>query len=352
MGTLCQILAVPAAPGPNAVVSAFIYTISVLTFNEGLLIRSSKHTPWLAQCGILFLIVAGTAYFFYVDRNVWIRVYILNFGFGLICLVTAWRVRALRLGQMTERILFWTLLIFSIQFILRTLLTQQFIVPDATAFGLSPFWLALQYSLAVLGVALALALLGVAVGDVIEDLRRERAIDSLTGLLNRRGFQEGAAPCMHDPRSLPLSVVVADIDHFKQINDALGHAAGDEVLRTLGKVIRQAARRIDLCGRLGGEEFVLLLPNCDAEGAAAFAERLRAAISATRFAGLPDTWRVTASFGLAEKRPDESLSDLLVRADAALYRAKHAGRDRVERHTETMLGQPLGQTDRLSIDPV
>lgn len=335
LGTLSQVLWVPPDAGLNAVVSAFIYTASVLVFREGLLMRCGLRTPLWADLAAAILIVGGIAYFYYVDCNLLVRVYILQFGYGAICFWTAWRVRILRLGRLTERILFWTLLVFSIQFVLRTVLTAQFIVPGTAAFGQSLFWLVLQLSLAVLGVALALAVLGVAMGDVIDDLRRDRSSDSLTGLLNRRGFEEGAAQLMRDRHPWPISIVVADIDHFKQINDLLGHAVGDEVLRAIGAILRQQVGRRDLCGRLGGEEFVLLLPGRDEAGAVMLAERLRQAIGLARFAGVPESWQITASFGLVEGRRGKTLSEWISRADAALYNAKRSGRDRVERSTGT-----------------
>src|SRR5690606_10703282 len=168
LGTLSQILQIPPGAGPNAVVSAFIYTLSVLAFSEGLLARTGRGTSFTEKACITFLIVGGIAYFYYVDRNLLVRIYILNFGYGLICLATAWRLRDMRHGRLMERVLFWTLLAFAVHFFPRTILTVGVAAPDPAQFGLSPFWLALQFSLAVLGVALALALLAVTVGDVIE----------------------------------------------------------------------------------------------------------------------------------------------------------------------------------------
>jgi diguanylate cyclase (GGDEF)-like protein len=273
--------------------------------------------------------VGGIAYFFYVDRQLITRIYLLNFGFGLICLATSWRLRSLRLGQTAERILFWILLSFSLHFFPRTILTVGVAAPAANEFASSSFWLALQFSLAVLGAALALALLLVAASDTIEDLRRERSLDPLTGLLNRRGFDEIAIEHLHVSRTWPVSLIVIDIDHFKKVNDSFGHPVGDTVLTTFSRLLLAAARHADVCGRLGGEEFLLLLPDCDAMGARTIAERLRTKVRLTSFNDLPRDWRVTVSIGIAEARRGEALSDLIARADEALYEAKRAGRDRV-----------------------
>ncbi|MEW6219779.1 MAG: GGDEF domain-containing protein [Thermodesulfobacteriota bacterium] len=135
----------------------------------------------------------------------------------------------------------------------------------------------------------------------------------------RRGFADA------------LGLVMVDIDHFKWVNDAFGHQTGDEVLKAVGQRLRQTVRRYDLVGRYGGEEFLLLLPNTGAAEVQAVAERVWAAIRGTpvaRDAGEPVA--VTASLGLAvATREDREPAMALARADAALYRAKHSGRDRI-----------------------
>lgn len=133
-----------------------------------------------------------------------------------------------------ERILFWTLLAFSVHFFPRTVLTVGVAAPPAAVFGASPFWLALQFSLAVLGVMLALAIFAVTVSDMVADLRHERSADPLTGVLNRRGFEENAQKLLDDARAWPISVILVDIDHLKSINDTFGHPVGDAVLKGFG----------------------------------------------------------------------------------------------------------------------
>ena len=337
LGTLSQILGVPDGHGPNAVTSAFLYTLSVLLLNDGLLRRSGQRLGPISYLAILGLICGGVAYFFYVDRQLIVRIYIMNFGYGLVCLATAWRLRRLRVGMFAEKILFWTSLAFSLHFFPRTVLTVGTVAPSATAFGASPFWLALQFSLAVLGVMLALALFAVTVSDMMADLRYERSVDSLTGVLNRRGFEERAQELLNSARAWPTSLILVDIDHFKNINDTFGHPAGDAVLKTFGHLLQGAMRQVDICGRLGGEEFAFLLPNCDAAGADAFAQRLRGIVRQTRFDGLPASRQLTASFGVASARHGEGLGALIARADTALYRAKRQGRDRVETQAENPL---------------
>jgi diguanylate cyclase (GGDEF)-like protein len=125
---------------------------------------------------------------------------------------------------------------------------------------------------------------------------------------------------------------MVDIDHFKDINDTHGHLVGDEALREIARVLQGAVRTVDLVGRYGGEEFVIVLPETTAEGAIAFAERLRDRVSQHVFASerLPSL-RLTISIGVASypTSPVESVEDLFARADEALYRAKAAGRNAV-----------------------
>ncbi|MET3604693.1 diguanylate cyclase (GGDEF)-like protein [Sphaerotilus sulfidivorans] len=155
-------------------------------------------------------------------------------------------------------------------------------------------------------------------------LRRLALHDSLTGAVNRRGFMDRLAQAQQ--QQALLSLVMIDIDHFKRINDRHGHAAGDGVLREVAARLRRQMRGADLLGRLGGEEFALLLPATDLAGALAQAELARQAL---RREPMAIAGTVTASFGVAQWDGSESAADWLHRADLALYQAKRCGRDQV-----------------------
>lgn len=166
-----------------------------------------------------------------------------------------------------------------------------------------------------------------ALAEANEALQVLSDTDPLTGLLNRRGLQprfEAAMALVRRQRSM-LSVALFDIDHFKQINDRFGHAAGDAVLQTLGRWMREHFRASDLCARLGGEEFVVVLLECDGATAAILAQRCLDQIGAL---GFPGVGRVTVSIGVASTdRCGFHLDTLLKAADEALYAAKRAGRN-------------------------
>ena len=164
-----------------------------------------------------------------------------------------------------------------------------------------------------------------------EETRRLATTDPLTGVFNRRTFIELAGRELARSRRdvAPLSLMILDLDHFKQVNDTYGHLVGDEVLVAFANLVKECARRGDLVVRYGGEEFCVLLPATPLAAALALAERIRAATAAAALASQPI--KVTVSIGVtAYSGPiDATLELLLARADEALYRAKHEGRNRV-----------------------
>ena len=165
-----------------------------------------------------------------------------------------------------------------------------------------------------------------------ERLTRLAQVDILTGCANRRHFLERAGEMiiLADRDRRPLSLAVLDLDNFKHINDTWGHPCGDAVLSATGKVLRQHVRSSDHLGRIGGEEFAVLMPHTAAADTRAIVDRVRQAIADAVVTAESGEIRITASFGIAELRAGEDYDALYVRADAALYAAKHAGRNRVE----------------------
>lgn len=165
-------------------------------------------------------------------------------------------------------------------------------------------------------------------------LRIERLLerDPLTGTLNRRAF-DAALEQAHAGflRGCGYALVMIDMDRFKHLNDTLGHAAGDAALRQMVEELRPCVREVDRFGRLGGEEFCLLLADTDLTGAALVAERMRMLVEEAPLRWLEQDWPLSASFGIAEAAPgDADARAVLARADAALYRAKHQGRNLVQ----------------------
>lgn len=204
--------------------------------------------------------------------------------------------------------------------------------------GLSVFSLALAVALggylddppmliSTLGAALAtgtgLAIFARGMGARMSSLSSRVRHDALTGLLNRRAFDDDLAASARD--SEPFALVLLDLDRFKPLNDHHGHQAGDTVLRQFGRLLRRHLRGRDRAYRYGGEEFAVLAPSCGPHEALQVAERIRQALEA---ASLGPQGDVTVSAGTAAWRPGEGTTALVERADAALYAAKTAGRNR------------------------
>jgi two-component system, cell cycle response regulator len=187
-----------------------------------------------------------------------------------------------------------------------------------------------QAALSMLALQAAAAMVRTRLYEQAEKLA---TTDGLTGLLNRRTLSAQLAARVREAQRYrrPLSLLLLDVDHFKKVNDTHGHPAGDAVLRGVAAVARAQARETDLVARYGGEELAVVLPETDAAGAHAIAERLRAAVEGTAHATEQGSLRVTVSIGVGTwpgggQTPDE----LLTTADRAMYRAKQTGRNRVE----------------------
>ncbi|WP_144289869.1 GGDEF domain-containing protein [Ideonella sp. A 288] len=244
----------------------------------------------------------------------------------------AWDALRGEFGDTTAFAVLWPLVACIALVVLR--LTAALVWPDVTGRLLpaeGPFHVALALVLLVLTLLVHGSLASVVLLRMVARLRHLSQRDALTGLFNRAELMQQleARHRMLVRYGEPFAVLIIDVDHFKSVNDTLGHAAGDAVLINVAQVLNASARDVDVLGRLGGEEFCVLLPHTDAASARLAAERLRLAIADGHI-----TWRqhavwLTVSVGLAHgDDPDESPSHLLERADQALYQAKHSGRNR------------------------
>ena len=207
------------------------------------------------------------------------------------------------------------------------------VMPEVGARPLSesnPFNAATAMAFMVVGLVLNMVLALLVVGRLIERLRQRTMRDALTGLLNRRALapllQRQAGRLRRYQES--YAVLMIDIDYFKKVNDSFGHAAGDAALVNLATLMREAARDVDHIVRVGGEEFCMLLPHTDRDGALRLGNRLRELVRTSD--AMPARVTMTVSVGVAvAQSADETPESVLARADVALYRAKAAGRDQV-----------------------
>ena len=277
-----------------------------------------------AAAGLITTIV-----FFFPQRDLRDAVW-LYFAGTMLVIGAGSVTRSLRKAPLPERATVAMLVLFAVvDFGLGTLALGQGSSGEGEGYLLFRTLLVLLYPLAFIGVGLFAVFLVAA--DLAEKMRLLATSDELTGIYNRRGFEESAERAIRNAQRQrqPLALVIADIDSFKTVNDRHGHSTGDRALKHFASRIERMVRRGDLIGRIGGEEFALLLINSRAQDALEVVERIRRDIAAMPVEGRAQIV-MTASFGVTGLRPGGiSLATLLARADRALYRSKLDGRDRV-----------------------
>ncbi len=282
------------------------------------------------------------------------RLIIVNIGYGVMFAMGVTTLLNARRRNLVDLAIIAIMAFQAADFLARPTLTLLFerSIP-AEAYRESIYYSLIGLVLGVKGVTTAMVLIGATIADWTKALRESSDRDSLTGLLNRGAFEQSIRALLSRAQTedRPLSLVVADIDHFKQVNDIWGHQAGDQAISSFGELIDQMVRGSDMAGRIGGEEFCIAIWNCPNDPAERLAERIRQAFARLEHDSLNDDIRLTASFGVATARDGETYEHLFARADAALYRAKSSGRDRVEnaedRRQEEALPKPTPQPTEL-----
>lgn len=331
------------------VVTAFaVFLGATIVFNGGLAHKYGVRPPWALMLG--FLVVASVAVYLVQDlpRQSLTRMMAYQFPYAVM------QLAALGIVLNSRQRLAWLDLMLALvlgasalQFASKPLIAGALggWGADPQAYVTTRYALVSQSLGTVFALALALLALAVLVRDALAEATSKSETDTLSRLFNRGGFERHADRAIRDAvrRGVPVALVIADLDYFKNINDTYGHACGDRVIEAFAGFLREAAADHHVAGRIGGEEFAIILPGTNLAAARLFAEGARNAFSALPIEGLPADHRCSASFGVAELAADEGFVDLLRRADAALYEAKNAGRDCVRvsigarrRHTPTI----------------
>ncbi|MBZ9695980.1 GGDEF domain-containing protein [Mesorhizobium sp. B2-3-14] len=348
-GFLFQYFTLPIGVTLTKLVSNICFTIAACCLSGAIIARYGRKVPGVGIAVLAGGGLAAFAWFLFVTPDLTWRILAMNFGFGGVSLLVAAELRPVRNNGPTEKILFVLSLLSSVNFFVRTLAVVIAHGPFAGYDGFygSSYWTTALLSHALLSLLIALCLFTAAALDVMKALKTETHTDPLSGLLNRRGFEERAAMLLQRcaVAKFPVALVLADLDHFKALNDMHGHAAGDRVIADFAGKLRSATGARGAAGRIGGEEFAVLLPLTDLAAARLFAEAVRTLYSAGGVDGLPAGTKVTASFGVAARSGDETLEPLMRRADEALYKAKKNGRDSVrlsyERPETVFVPEPL-----------
>ena len=307
--------------------NAFFYAAVVLACISAL-VRVRTRVPVIGFAGISLIAVSGFAYFAWVEPSTLIRILLLNGCFAALTILTIIRLVAAGIRDLADRLFVAGVALGAALAIGRPVLIIANVMDinpggplDESAYwgsvaGLTPL-------LAILVVAVfAFAL----VLEIVVRLTREAERDHLTGLLNRRGFETAANEALGSAPS-GQALLIADIDDFKQVNDRFGHAVGDRVIATVGTILSRQGES-DFAGRIGGEEFALFYRETTVAQLERLASRIAEELARQRISGLPDGYPLTISIGLHRRDSAESLDDMLILADRALYRAKSSGKNR------------------------
>ena len=262
----------------------------------------------------------------FLARNSLLRMALYQLPYVAMATLCTLAVIRSRRGRWADRMLAVFLVLFALHFASRPLaaLVSGGMGATASDYLSTIYAVTTQFDVAILTIAIAVTLLGLAVADIVADLENGMRHDPLTGIFNRLGFDSAFRGRLPDDRSAVCCLIACDLDDFKSINDTYGHAAGDAALVLVADALREGRRSSDTVARVGGEEFALILPDTAAADARALADRVNAALADT-------APKLTVSAGVADTSATPlSPLDLLRLADEALYRAKHAGRARAE----------------------
>lgn len=324
-GFLLQLLAAPVGDEPVRLSANLFFIAAGWALTAGVILRQGTVPPYAALTFLAFAGYLACAWFMLLAPSMGGRLIAINVSIGGMALLAAIELRRAQPYGPIEKLLVALALLSAANLLARPLIVFAFegVPLNYVELYQSVFWTSTLVCHAMISLLLALSVFTAAAMDIVHELQRDSETDSLSGLLNRRGFGQRAAALLKSRREngLPVALVLADLDHFKSINDRFGHDVGDSVIAGFGASIRRLAPDGAIAGRLGGEEFAVLLPLSDLPSARLFAEGLR-----TAFAAEAPT---TASFGVAVYDNDQEMRPILRRADQALYAAKQAGRNRV-----------------------
>lgn len=330
LAMLVQLGDFPSDDNLNTVLSAAFYVGGTLVGGYGILQRSGLRLTSAFYILSFALIVGGVWYYCYIEPDLLSRVYVLNLGMATLILSFAWQARRLFKGPLVDKLLLVMLVLVALQFVPRTLLTARSLLGDVDGddFATTVFWQWTVFSTAIAAVVTGFALLAAAGYDRIGELSHERDSDPLTGLLNRRGLEMRYDALSQTKKGVPGWVAVCDIDYFKALNDAYGHAAGDAVLKEFAGILRKLIGERPLIARTGGEEFVICVDDMHADNVFQLMEGVRQNIERHQFQRLAKEASVTCSIGCVRLPEQGDFWQAVDKADKILYAAKKEGRNR------------------------
>lgn len=310
----------------QVMLSGTLFTVAVVLLTHGLVrLAERRYSYWLPTAFIV-LMLACRLYFVIVENNPVQRFFVLHITITIILLHGAYLARRLLMGNSAEKIVYVSFLILAASTIPRSLLALPGPASGFSA-NVDAYWLATQVTVYVFSIVFGLSLTLAIMHRRIVVHRALSESDALTGLRNRRGFFNTVERRIQ--RTDYYTVLVADIDHFKKVNDTYGHSIGDIVLTETADIIDSSIRAEDISGRIGGEEFAIFLPDTPVHEGHDIAERLRQNFERFTFGQGKADIRCTISLGVAQCDSSVPIDDAILKADQRLYEAKAAGRNQV-----------------------
>ncbi|MEO3387186.1 GGDEF domain-containing protein [Mesorhizobium sp. CAU 1741] len=310
---------------------ATTFLAALLLLNIGLAHHYRRETPRTVLVGTLAVSMVAFTLTVDMPRDSMSRMFLYQTPYAAMQAIGALIVFAAPRRRLPDNALGAFMLLSALHFLSKPLLATLLGGPGAT----SQDYLQTDYAMlsqalgVVLSVATALLLLVMLIASVLKDITAKSETDLLSGLLNRRGFEDRLADIARHrtANGMPVTLIMCDLDHFKSVNDTFGHAVGDRLIALFATTLRESAARHHVLGRIGGEEFAIVLPGSNLAAGRLFAENARTAYAGAQVDGLGALNSFTASFGVAEMEADEPPSVFAARADSALYEAKRSGRD-------------------------
>ncbi|UYO00288.1 MAG: GGDEF domain-containing protein [Devosia sp.] len=328
---LCQEFVTPRFDAAGRLISNGLFFPAVAAICAAILMRMNVVVPWRLFLGVILAGVPPFLWFLFIDADVQARVVISGCVVGSLALVTLAKATAARPERAMERILVACVLIGVLVAIGRPALMVVGLldVNEDGSLLASDYWASVRGLSPILIAVIATAFLAGIALEIIGTAQREARTDLLTGLSNRRGFEGTVRPWLEasSPGTQP-ALILADIDNFKSINDRFGHKAGDRAISIVGKVMDNLGGA-DCAGRIGGEEFALFYRHATQRDLADRAMAIQDALARLGLPELPAGHRLTLSMGIHLAADYERLPDMMEQADAALYRAKADGKNRI-----------------------
>ncbi|MEZ5892278.1 MAG: GGDEF domain-containing protein [Parvularculaceae bacterium] len=329
-----------------------LYAVTAILVSAGMMLRYQKWAPWSLLAALGFMHILIYAFLRESVKDYWLASISANAGCGVIFSIAAISIRKL-IRRPLDKAIFWLYVFSCAQCFVRPVIAAAMAGGELTpeTYDEPLLLLMLHFIVGAFAVIMGMALLIAFSQEVYEDLQHQSVTDRLSGIFNRRGFEEAAEAALA-PRHSDVgfaALIIADIDNFKSVNDAHGHAFGDMAIAEFGALFNEYADEDRIAARLGGDEFVMLLPGEMIDTAIEIAEAIRRDFSETIIeggAGAPP--KLSASFGVALRQPNESLSKLLARADEALYLAKSSSRNQVCSETDVSVDRLHAATEKLS----